>query len=61
MAKRFTVILVLDSGYKHSRVKADDWRQAEDIARELHEKRNPNEQAPGCAGVILGWPETWGG
>lgn len=61
MAKRFTVILVADGGYRHCRVKADDWRQAEDMAREAYEKRKPDEQSPGCAGVVLGWPETWGG
>ena len=61
MAKRFTVILLADSGYRHVRVKANDWRAAEDMARDEYEKRNPKESTPGCAGVVLGWPETWGG
>lgn len=60
MAKRFTVILDTDTGYRAFRVYADDWKLAEEKARDMHIRRNQNEGTPGCAGVIKGWPETWG-
>jgi hypothetical protein len=61
MARQFTVILVADSGFRHCRVKANDRRQAEDMARDAHQQRNPKESVPTCAGVVSGWPETWVG
>ncbi|EPH9627863.1 TPA: hypothetical protein ACPUNS_003195 [Klebsiella pneumoniae] len=59
--KRFSVVINGAGGYSSYRVKAKDWKQAEEIAREMHKQDCPEdpEWEIGCAAVVSGWPSIW--
>ncbi|CQH79427.1 hypothetical protein V5E43_000660 [Yersinia enterocolitica] len=59
--KRFTVVINGSSGYTNYKVKAEDWKGAEEQGKEAHKLQYPNEPAHliGIAAVIAGWPTVW--
>jgi len=62
MAKlRFTVVISGSSGYRTYQVKANDWKEADKIAIDLHRSEEPEEPEYeiGTAAVIAGWPKVW--
>lgn len=62
MAKlRFTVVISGSSGYRTYQVKANDWKEADQIAIDLHRSEEPDEPEYeiGTAAVIAGWPKVW--
>jgi len=62
MAKlRFTVVISGSNGYRTYYVKAKDWKEADQIAINLHRSKEPDEPEHeiGTAAVIAGWPKVW--
>ena len=56
MAKRFTVVISGSNGYRTYQVKANDWKEADQIAINLHRSKEPDEPEYeiGVAAVIAG-------
>lgn len=57
--KRFTVLIAGNSGHRDYQVQAEDYRAAEEKGREAHRVAFPDDDQPGCAAVIAGWPTVW--
>ncbi len=62
MAKlRFTVVISGSGGYRTYQVKANDWKEADQIATAIYRSERPDEPEYeiGTAAVIAGWPKVW--